>query len=206
MIRQTILLPLMMIISLFLLISGVTQPMMTIKANLDRQAMLDEGKHIIKQQNLHPAMANLAAQFLDSLEVKGKSTVYEKKRSILGTAEDLWKSDYYFVAFLIVTFSLIIPFTKLGCLLLANFVKRNHNLLRLNSILSKWSMADVFAIGVFIAFLAANATTTENIDSSQIVQFDATLHSGFYWFVAYCLVSNLMEKLGVNQPEATPAP
>ena len=96
----------MAIIPLFLLIPGVTQPMITLKADLDRQAMLNEGKQIIQQQNLHPAMAGLASQFLDSLKVKGTATVYEKQRSILGTAEDLWKSGYRFVALLIVTFSL----------------------------------------------------------------------------------------------------
>nr|WP_306670991.1 paraquat-inducible protein A [Endozoicomonas sp. SESOKO1] len=156
-------------------------------------------------------MAGLASQFLDSLEVKGASTVYEKQRSILGTAEDLWKSGYPFVALLIVIFSVVIPVTKLGCLLLANVMKKNHKLLRLNSLLSKWSMADVFAMGVLIAFLAANATNAGNagagnVGFSPIVQFDATLHSGFYWFVAYCLVSNLMGQLTENNREARPAP
>lgn len=206
----------MAIIPLCLLIPGVTQPMITMKADLDRQAMLNEGKKIIQQQNLHPAMAGLASQFLDSLEVKGASTVYEKQRSILGTAEDLWKSGYPFVALLIVIFSVVIPVTKLGCLLLANVMKKNHKLLRLNSLLSKWSMADVFAMGVLIAFLAANATNVGNagvgnagavnVGISHAVQFDATLHSGFYWFVAYCLVSNLMGQVTENNREARPAP
>ncbi|WP_422448406.1 MULTISPECIES: paraquat-inducible protein A [unclassified Endozoicomonas] len=200
------LLTLMIITSLCLLIPGVTQPMMTIKADLDRQAMLNEARHIVQQQNLHPAMAGLATQFLDRLEVKGTSTVYEKKRSILGTAEDLWSSGYYFVAVLIVTFSLVIPVIKLGFLLLANFVRENQILLRLNSLLGKWSMADVFAIGVLIAFLAANATAAGHDESRQIVQFDAALHSGFYWFVAYCLVSNMMGQLAEKKREPKPAP
>ena len=46
---------------------------------------------------------------------------------------------------------------------------------------SKWAMADVFAVGVFIAFMAGNA----------IDNLDAKLHPGFYWFIAYCLISNL---------------
>ena len=100
----------------------------------------------------------------------------------------------------------MIPVTKPGCLLLANFVKENHKLLRLNSLLSKWSMADVFAMGVLIAFLAANAATVENAGFSPIVQFDATLHSGFYWFLAYCLVSNLTGQLAEKKREPTPAP
>jgi uncharacterized paraquat-inducible protein A len=47
--------------------------------------------------------------------------------------------------------------------------------------MSKWAMADVFAVGVFIAFMAGNA----------IDNLDARVHPGFYFFIAYCLVSNL---------------
>jgi paraquat-inducible protein A len=42
-------------------------------------------------------------------------------------------------------------------------------------------MADVFAVGVFIAFMASKA----------IDNLDAIMGSGFYYFVGYCLVSNL---------------
>ncbi|KEI71574.1 paraquat-inducible protein A [Endozoicomonas elysicola] len=197
-----LLLPLMLIISLGLLISGVTQPMITMKANLDRQAMLDEGKKIIEQQNLHPAMASLASQFLGSLSVEGTSKVYDKTRSILGTANDLWKSGYHLVAFMIVTFSLLIPVFKLFCLILALVLVKSNKPLWINSFLSKWSMADVFAIGILIAFLAANSSAVE----SAVIQFDAELHSGFYWFVAYCVTSNLLGQFAEKTMEAKPVP
>ena len=45
--------------------------------------------------------------------------------------------------------------------------------------ISKWSMADVFLVGVYVAFLSAKAT--DNLD--------AEIHQGFYYFAAYCLVS-----------------
>ena len=47
--------------------------------------------------------------------------------------------------------------------------------------ISKWAMADVFAAGIFIAFLAGNAM--DNLD--------AKIQPGLYYFVSYCLVSNL---------------
>jgi paraquat-inducible protein A len=57
--------------------------------------------------------------------------------------------------------------------------------------ISKWAMADVFAVGVFIAFLAANA----------LDNLDAKLHPGYYFFVAYCLVSNVaFQFLHVRKP------
>ena len=40
-------------------------------------------------------------------------------------------------------------------------------------------MADVFLVGVYVAFLSAKAT--DNLD--------AEIHRGFYYFAAYCLVS-----------------
>jgi hypothetical protein len=42
-------------------------------------------------------------------------------------------------------------------------------------------MADVFAVGVFIGYLAGQAAT----------QTHPVLHPGFYYFTGYCLVSLL---------------
>ena len=178
-------LALAVVISMALLIPGLTQPMITLNADLNRQALVSEGKKIIQEQDVHPAILAMASQFLDGLKVDGYSRVYDKTRSILGTAQDLWNSGYLLVAVLIVLFSAVIPSLKIMMLLLALVISRNQSLIKINGILSKWSMADVFAIGVIIACLAANAASSE----SAIINFEAELHSGFYWFVAYCLVS-----------------
>ena len=63
--------------------------------------------------------------------------------------------------------------------------------------ISKWSMADVFVVGVFVAFLASNATPN----------MDAQIHSGFYFFTAYCLVSLLaLQFMHVAAPPSDPRP
>ena len=182
-------LALAMIISLALLIPGLTQPMITLNADLNRQALISEGKKIVKEQDIHPALLGMASQFLDGLKVDGYSRVYAKTRSLLGTAQDLWNSGYLLVAVLIVFFSAVIPSIKIMILLLALVVSRNQLLIRINGYLSKWSMADVFAIGVIIACLAANAGSSAGSPESALINFQAELHTGFYWFVAYCLVS-----------------
>jgi uncharacterized paraquat-inducible protein A len=51
--------------------------------------------------------------------------------------------------------------------------------------ISKWAMADVFAISIFIAFLGANAMESTN----------ATLEPGFYYFSGYVLLSGLVAML-----------
>ncbi|OED45285.1 hypothetical protein ACH42_05220 [Endozoicomonas sp. (ex Bugula neritina AB1)] len=192
------------IVALFFLIPGLTQPMITLKADLNHQALIQEGKKIIKQQNLHPAMTSMATQFLDGLKVEGSSQVYNKTRSILGTASDLWNSGFQLVALLIITFSVIIPAFKILLLLSASILSKNQHLLTLNSFLSKWSMADVFAIGVLIACLAANASSPNTLSQGNgIIHFQAQLHSGFYWFLAYCLISILLSHI-INKHRVQP--
>ena len=50
-------------------------------------------------------------------------------------------------------------------------------------------MADVFAVAVIIAFLAAKATQTAAGSATALLTFTATFGPGFYWFAAYCLFS-----------------
>jgi len=57
--------------------------------------------------------------------------------------------------------------------------------------ISKWAMADVFAMGVYVAFLAGKAS--ENLD--------AEIRVGFYYFVAYCIVSlAALQFMSVQKP------
>ena len=46
-------------------------------------------------------------------------------------------------------------------------------------------MADVFVIAVFLAFLAAKGIR----EDTGLVSFDASLGSGFYFFLGYCILS-----------------
>ncbi len=62
---------------------------------------------------------------------------------------------------------------------------------KISALISKWSMADVFVIGVFVAYLAANAVEKEG----GLLTFEAQLGSGFYYFLGYCLLSILATQL-----------
>ena len=80
------------------------------------------------------------------------------------------------------------PFLKAVVLLIILTLKNQAARYRLYLMvrsLSKWAMADVFAVGVFIAMLAAQGT--DNLDGIP--------GPGFYFFAAYCLVSNLAFQL-----------
>jgi paraquat-inducible protein A len=127
-----------------------------------------------------------------------KKPLYEETQSILRAIERLYESKNYFVAGLVLLFSVIVPFIKaalLGVILWIKNPMTKHRLYLLVRSMSKWAMADVFAVGIFIAFMAGNA----------IDNLDAKLHPGFYYFIAYCVISNLsFQFLFVPPPDQAP--
>jgi paraquat-inducible protein A len=124
-----------------------------------------------------------------------KKPLYEETQSIVRAAQRLYDSKNYFVAGLVVFFSIVVPFIKaalLGVILLAKSAQTRYRTYLFTRSISKWAMADVFAVGVFIAFMAGNA----------LDNLDAKLHPGYYYFVAYCLVSNVaFQFLHVPKPD-----
>lgn len=118
------------------------------------------------------------------LPILGKTTFYENTQSILQTVKTLYSNNNALVAGLIFLFSVVVPFTKGVIILLTILVKDfalKEKLYRFVYIIGKWSMADVFVVGVFIAFLS----TTSN------KAIEAELLAGFNYFAAYCLLSLL---------------
>lgn len=118
-----------------------------------------------------------------SIELMGiKRELFTETRSIVQTVRSLHESGNDFVAGLILLFSIVVPFAKGLALLVALALRDRANRQRIRRFIdsiSKWSMADVFLVGVYVAYLSAKAT--DNLD--------AEIHSGFYFFAAYCLVS-----------------
>ncbi len=108
--------------------------------------------------------------------------VYNETRSIIGTIGELFANDNAWVGFLILFFSVVVPIIKAILLLLIGIfqhVPKRKGIHRFIGLISKWSMADVFVVGVFIAFLSLK--TNDNVN--------AELHSGFWYFLFYCIVS-----------------
>ena len=140
----------LILVSLAILIPGLTQPLITIRA-----------------------MVNIMGQ---------SHEVFRDTRSIIQTIRNLHESGNDFVAGLILLFSVIVPFVKvllLGSVPLLKSAKARYNLFLFVRSISKWAMVDVFVVGIYVAFLAGKAADN----------FDATIERGFYFFVAYCLLS-----------------
>ena len=113
---------------------------------------------------------------------------------MLQAVRTLHQSGNDFVAGLILFFSITVPFLKALALVVILTLRKptaRYRLYQFVRSFSKWAMADVYAVGVFIAMLAAQAT--DNLDGIP--------GRGFYFFAAYCLVSNLaFQLLTVPEP------
>jgi len=194
-----------------LLYPGLTEPMLSVSGTVEKSKLVDIGKELIQESPNTPALVNnLVDMVVGSIDVSGTVNAFDKTRSILGTAQELYGNNHVLVALLIVVFSVGVPLLKaliLLCILLPVSPKAKSMLLVISNGISKWSMADVFVIAIFIAFLASNGIQ----ESRGLVEFQASLGSGFWFFLGYCLVSILgtqilsaglrrQYSLGVNTP------
>ncbi|HQY12436.1 MAG TPA: paraquat-inducible protein A [Ferruginibacter sp.] len=121
-----------------------------------------------------------------SVQFFARVNLFNEKRSVLGMLQKLWSDKSYWPFVLIFVFGIIIPVLKSALLYYIILVK-NHNIKwrHLVSAISKWAMADVFAISIFVAFLGANAMQNTK----------AILEPGFYYFSGYVLLSGIVAML-----------
>ena len=178
-------------IALGLLYPGVTQPVLTLSGTVEKSSIAKLGIELVTEQGADSQtelMLTAISSFFGFDQIEGQLQVYSSTRSIWGTAESLASNGYLGVALLIVFFSLVIPTFKLLLQATSLFIAKDElrsPLLWLNAALSKWSMADVFVMGLLVAFLAGGAAE----QTDDILTMQASLGAGFYYFLAYCLFS-----------------
>ena len=138
----------------------------------------------------------LAPQIVAALQKNVEDIeVYAQTRSIIGSVQHLYEVKSPMPATLILLFSVIVPFAKAALIFWALFLRdapRRRGTLAFVELIAKWSMADVFAVALFITYLAAQASQTPPGDPNfppPMVAFTASLGAGFYWFTAYCIFS-----------------
>jgi hypothetical protein len=139
-------------------------------------------------------VAQLGDQLGQQLAEGPPIEVYQQTRSIVGSVRHLYRVGASVAATLILLFSVVVPFTKASLVMWAIWHDegaRRRRTLRFVEMIAKWSMADVFAMALIIAYLAARASQTPPGPGfvPQAVTFTASFGAGFYWFAAYCLVS-----------------
>jgi uncharacterized paraquat-inducible protein A len=138
----------------------------------------------------------LTIEIAPTLPIVGKVELFSETRSILGTISNLFDQNNTLVALLILLFSVLIPIIKAIMLLTALFSPNkllNFKLFTFVRSIGKWSMADVFIVGVFVAYLS----------TGSMKGIDAFIEQGFYYFAAYCFLSVLTTQLiNIDKPQA----
>lgn len=208
-----------LLLSVGLLVPGIVLPVITVSGQLDPKGvavlaprLLDQGLSDSTVASLRPlinpavlslldrapgglrgALVNqLGSQIAGKLGSGGPIEVYRQTRSILGSVKHLYLVGSITAATLILLFSVLVPLTKTALVLWAIWhhdPARRRRTLHLVELIAKWSMADVFAVALFIAYLAARASQNSPGAAVSLVTFTATFGPGFFWFAGYCLVS-----------------
>ncbi len=225
-------------VSIALLIPGLFAPVLTIRGVLTREGVAhvapmmlerglsDETVAVLKSM-LNPAIlafmeaggVDLRKTIIDKLTPAITNSlqrnvqevpVYEQTRSILGSVRQLYRVGSPVPATLILLFSVVVPLGKGALVAWAMFMTdaARRRTLRFVEAIAKWSMADVFVVALFIAYLAAHATQTQPGEAAAappLIAFSAHFGSGFYWFAAYCLFSLASQQYTRRLATATPA-
>jgi len=182
---------LMICIALALLYPGVIQPVLTLSGSIEKSELAEIGIDVMTGEDADSQtrqVLSMVSNFFGFDEVEGRMEVYRTTRSIWGTVESLARTGNLPVAFLIVFFSLVIPVFKLLLQMASLFISRmeyRRPLMWLNAVISKWSMSDVFVMGLLVAFMAGRAAD----QAGELLIMDARLEPGFYYFLAYSLFS-----------------
>lgn len=191
------------LISLCLLIPGVTQPILSINGTIDKSQLTQAGiTHLADGSGSAKDMLTMMSSMLGLDEIQGEVEVFQKTRSILGTVEELYHSGNGFVALLVGVFSIVIPGVKLSLMLiiqapLSTLMK--YKLEQFIQVIAKWSMADVFVVALIVSYMAGNASA----GMGDMLKTSANFEAGFYYFSAYCLFSLLSGYLVLSRNKQT---
>jgi len=187
-----------MLVALGLLVPGINQPILSLNATVDKGALVELGMQTLANDpNVPGIMVSLTEQLVSQLDLNGQIHAYDKTRSILGTVEELYRAKQWLVAFLIALFSIVVPVVKSALMVISGLLSGKYatysaTIVRL---ISKWSMADVFVVAIFVGFLAANATQ----QTEKLFSLTAEFGDGFYFFLGYCLLSIFSMQVMGNQ-------
>jgi len=154
----------------------------------------------MNDKELSDFLGNLASGFVTG-KIEGAGDYfrdhppYEQKQTIVVTIRYLYQNGGYLAATLLFLFSVCVPFGKVLTYLIAIHApaKIRERLLGFINVIGKWSMADVFVVAIYTAYLGARSS----VGVGQPIHFETTYGPGFYWFASYCIVSLAAQQAAV---------
>jgi hypothetical protein len=169
-----------------LLVGGVLTPMVEVEAKISRLDMTFLGEPIA---------------FTDQILYFQSKSVFEVFQTLITQG----RPDMWFVGVLVLMFSVIFPTLKvltLGFCLHKPAMLERHRVVRFLGLeSSKWSMADVMALAIFMSFVAFNglvANAVNGLEGSSVqlaIPTDSSkILPGYHLFIGFCLASLLLSK------------
>ncbi|NRB22324.1 paraquat-inducible protein A [Shewanella sp.] len=190
------------LLSLALLVPGVTLPILSISGSIEKSALAQAGiSHLADGSGSARDMLTMMSSMLGLDTIQGEVEVFQKTRSIWGTVEELYQSRNILVALLVGLFSVVIPALKLILMLIQQgpiTPKAKFRLSQFTGSIAKWSMADVFVVALMVSYMAGNASA----GMGELLKTTASFGVGFYYFCAYCVFSILSSYLMRRRSEA----
>lgn len=178
----------LMLFSLTMLVGGVASPMIEVEVRITR---------------LNATLLGSPIQFQEqSLYYRSKSVL-----EVFQTLIALHRPAMTLVAVLVLLFSVVFPALKMLALSASLFrpsLLRTSRVVRLLAFeLSKWSMADVMALAIFMSFVAFNGVIESGlrgigevpaIQQLVIPTNSSEILPGYYLFVGFCVASIVLSK------------
>ena len=178
----------LMLFCIVLLVGGVLSPMIEVEVRITR----------------------LDATLLGSpIEFREQSLYYRSKTvlEVFQTLIEMHRPAMSLVAILVLLFSVVFPALKMLALSASLFrpsLLRNSRIVKLLAFqLSKWSMADVMVLAIFMSFVAFNGVIESGMGGMRaapavqelvIPTNSSTMLPGYYLFIGFCLGSIYLSK------------
>ena len=178
----------LMLFCIAMLVGGVLSPMLEVEVRITR---------------LDATLLGSPIEFRDQLLYYRSKTVLEVSRSLL----EMHRPAMSLVAVLVILFSVVFPALKMLALsasMIRPSLLRNSRIVRLLAFdLSKWSMADVMVLAIFMSFIAFNGVIESgmggiraepSVQQLVIPTNSSTILPGYYLFIGFCLASIYLSK------------
>ena len=178
----------LMLFCIAMLVGGILSPMLEVEVRVTK---------------LDVTLLGSPIEFRDQSLYYRSKTVLEVCQTLLA----MGRPEMTLVGVLVILFSVVFPALKmlaLGACLFRPALLRTNRLLRLLAFeLSKWSMADVMALAIFMSFVAFNGVigsawdgvrAMPNIQQVSFPTNASRILPGYYLFVGFCVSSIFLSK------------
>ncbi len=178
----------LMLFCLAMLAGGVLSPMMEVEVRITK---------------IDATLLGTPVEFQDQSLYYRSKTVLEVSRTLL----QMGRPEMTVVGVLVILFSVVFPTLKLLALSASVFrpsLLRTNRLVKLLAFeLSKWSMADVMVLAIFMSFVAFNGVIGSawdglrempNVQQVLIPTNASKILPGYYLFIGFCVSSILLSK------------